>query len=104
MTFATASPLGVLFTPTNMVINVDIVAAWSLQTNLPQKAHEARGSSSQCQHFIISSYFAARTNSTTPLKDLDHSWSGKRSENKSLLALSAISNESGRTPVTMASN
>jgi hypothetical protein len=57
ITFATAIPLGVLFAPTNMVINVDIVVAWSLQTNLPQKAHEARGSSSQCQHFIIKLLF-----------------------------------------------
>jgi hypothetical protein len=57
MTLATANPLGVLFAPTNMVMNVDMVAAWSLQTNLPQKAHEARACSSQCQHFIIELLF-----------------------------------------------
>jgi hypothetical protein len=52
MTFETARPLGVLFAPTNMVIKVDMVEAWSLQTKRPQNVQDARADSSQCQHFI----------------------------------------------------
>jgi len=55
MTFATASPLGVLFAPTYIVKNVDIVWACSLHTKRPQKAQAARAGSSQCQHFIFAS-------------------------------------------------
>jgi hypothetical protein len=56
ITFATARPLGVSFAPTYMAMNVDMVLQCFSQTNLPQKAQEARGGSSQCQHFIAASY------------------------------------------------
>src|SRR5512142_2903108 len=83
ITFATARPLGVLLAPTYIVRKVDIVLACSLQTKRPQKEQAARAGSSQCQHFMVASYFTARIASATPCRAFAHSWSGQRSENRS---------------------